>query len=83
MRYTPAPIPKDCPPALGAYLARDLARIAADTMSHVPALVTLTPRGTAPPRPRDGMIVYADGVAWNPGDGPGFYGFEEGAWRKL
>lgn len=36
-----------------------------------------------PKRPRDGMIVYADGTDWNPGSGEGFYGRENGAWVKL
>lgn len=37
----------------------------------------------APEKPRDGMIVYADGANWNPGSGAGFYGREGGAWVKL
>lgn len=37
----------------------------------------------APEKPRDGMIVYADGTNWNPGAGDGFYGREGGAWVKL
>lgn len=36
-----------------------------------------------PRKPRDGMIVYADGTNWNPGSGKGFYGRENGAWVKL
>ena len=36
-----------------------------------------------PDRPRDGMVVYADGTNWNPGSGEGFYGRQNGAWVKL
>lgn len=36
-----------------------------------------------PLRPRDGMIVYADGTNWDPGAGEGVYGREGGAWVKL
>ncbi len=36
-----------------------------------------------PARPRNGMVVYADGTDWNPGSGEGFYGRENGAWVKL
>lgn len=36
-----------------------------------------------PTRPRNGMIVYADGTEWDPGAGEGFYGYEAGAWVKL
>lgn len=37
----------------------------------------------APSNPREGMIVYADGVVWNPGSGPGSYEFTGGLWRPL
>ena len=37
----------------------------------------------APQRPRNGMIVLADGTDWNPGAGAGFYGYRGGAWVKL
>lgn len=36
-----------------------------------------------PARPRDGMIVLADGTAWNPGSGAGYYGYYGGSWAKL
>lgn len=37
----------------------------------------------APAKPRDGMIVYADGTTWNPGSGKGTYEYRSGAWVKL
>lgn len=38
----------------------------------------------APVKPRDGMIVLADGSLWNPsGAGAGFYGYYAGSWKKL
>ena len=36
-----------------------------------------------PIRPRNGIIVYADGTDWNPGSGEGYYGYYNSAWRKL
>lgn len=36
-----------------------------------------------PQRPREGMIVHADGTAWNPGDGPGTYRYEGGSWVRI
>ena len=36
-----------------------------------------------PSRPREGMIVIADGVKWNPGSGAGAYEYRGGAWYKL
>lgn len=45
--------------------------------------VMLSPLGAAPSKPRDGMLVYADGVNWNPGAGAGIYARQAGAWVKL
>lgn len=36
-----------------------------------------------PERPREGMIVHADGAAWNPGTGAGTYRYQSGAWVKI
>lgn len=46
--------------------------------------VDLRPINAEPNRPRTGMIVYADGVDWDPtGEGPGIYQYLEGNWSKL
>lgn len=37
----------------------------------------------APLKPRDGMIVLANGSSFNPGSGAGFYGYRAGSWRFL
>jgi len=38
----------------------------------------------APPKPRAGTIVYADGVHWNPGNGEGVYVFGlDGVWHSV
>ena len=36
-----------------------------------------------PKRPRDGMLVAADGSDWNPGAGPGTYEYVGGVWRRV
>lgn len=36
-----------------------------------------------PKRPRDGMIVSADGTDWNPGSGAGAYEYVGGNWRRV
>lgn len=46
-------------------------------------LVWIDPRGREPDKPRDGMVVYANGTTWDPGDGEGFYVYENGAWKKT
>lgn len=76
--YTPSTIPAG---GLRAFLAGELRRIAValDKIEaiHLPSL------GAAPEKISNGMIVYADGVNWDPGSGAGFYGREAGAWVKL
>lgn len=37
----------------------------------------------APPRPQEGMVAFADGVDWNPGEGPGLYQYYAGTWHKI
>jgi hypothetical protein len=78
--FTPEAIPNDCPPALGAWLANQLRRIA----NELNAMPLVTSTGTAPERPRNGMVAYAL-APWATalGAGEGFYGYETGAWRKL
>jgi len=36
-----------------------------------------------PARPREGMLAYADGTAWNPGSGLGVYQYRGSAWVLL
>jgi hypothetical protein len=45
--------------------------------------IVFRPFFVAPTKPREGMVVYADGVSWNPGSGAGTYEYRGGAWRKL
>ena len=37
----------------------------------------------APDRPRNGMVVLADGTNWDPGSGAGVYAYYGSAWVKL
>jgi len=43
----------------------------------------LTNSTSAPSNPYDGMIVYANGVDWNPGSGEGVYAYYNSQWNKL
>lgn len=45
--------------------------------------IQLAEKVAPPTRPRDGMLVFADGTSWNPGGGRGFYGYYSGTWNKL
>ena len=77
--YQPTPVPNDAPQGLKAYLANELRKIAS-VLSNRLQLPIL---GAEPEKIEEGMIVFADGTAWNPGSGRGFYGYRSGAWRKL
>ena len=43
----------------------------------------LTELHVAIAKPRDGMVVFADGTDWNPGSGRGYYGYYSAAWHFL
>jgi len=45
--------------------------------------ITLDSRAVAPSKPREGMVVRADGTNWNPGAGAGLYEYLSGTWTKL
>lgn len=53
------------------------------SMSEGNEFLLLEMRYAAPSKPRDGMVVLADGTSWNPGSGAGYYGYRAGAWRFL
>ena len=55
-----------------------MARVLNETLA-----VDLRPINAEPTRPRDGMIIYADGTNFDPGAGEGVYAREAGAWVKL
>lgn len=40
-------------------------------------------RSTAPQKPRESMLAFADGVNWNPGSGKGMYCYYNSAWHFL
>lgn len=85
MAYVPRelPIPEEATRVLTEWLAEEFRAVAVGTS---PAdLVQLPELHNPPQRPRDGMIVLADGIDWEPvaGQGRGFYGFHGGVWNKL
>jgi len=78
--YRPSQPPKD-PKDLPAWLIQEHQRIS-ESMSIGADSVQLVSQDRAPAKPRDGMIVLANGL-WNPGAGAGYYGYRSGAWRLL
>ena len=81
MNYTPAQVPSD-PAQLPAFLLQELANLRSQLAAAQSSLYLQT-LYAAPDRPRDGLIVLADGTTWNPGAGAGVYARVGGAWVKL
>lgn len=82
MAYEPTVMPPiSSAEDLARYVAEEFQRIA-ESQQEVIAL-DLRPINAAPLRPREGMIVFADGTSWDPGSGAGSYEFRGGAWIKL
>lgn len=82
MRSTYEPLqPPDSSPA-SAWAAREFQRLAEVLNGGLPRLI-LPPQHAAPDKPREGMLVNADGTDWNPGGGAGLYVYVAAAWTKL
>lgn len=79
VQYIPAPPVKEDASVYTFRELQDLTRALAEPQ-EVSYLQVLN---VAPARPREGMVACADGTNWNPGEGPGFYGYLSGAWRIL
>lgn len=70
--------------ALLAYVQQELANIS-DAMNDISRL-QLNQITKAPPVPREGLVVYADGVSWNPngwGKGLRVYDATAAQWRAV
>jgi len=68
----------------------DLPRFLDDTFIEIQNVLEVVRDGhldvvyTAPDKPRQGDIRYADGTSWNPGSGEGIYFYNSaGSWVKL
>tara|TARA_R110000868_G_scaffold256049_1_gene512776 strand:- start:266 stop:511 length:246 start_codon:yes stop_codon:yes gene_type:complete len=79
--YQPRSVPPNAAD-LPAFLQQELMNIARATLEGNQFL-SLEMLYVAPAKPRDGMVVLADGTSWNPGSGAGFYGYRAAAWRFL
>lgn len=82
--YQPRPLPANPSLAsLAQHVSDELQQIArggGDTVDFV----QLNVLHASPKKPRDGMVVCADGTNWQPlGAGGGFFGRFGGAWVKL
>lgn len=83
MPYNPTPPPRTRPELqeIYDYLEQELQSIAREMNETLN--LDLRTTYSAPDRPREGMIVQADGTSWNPGAGAGTYKYQSGAWVKF
>lgn len=79
--YAPRIPPNDVA-ALPQWLTQELSNLQAALLREQ-EFVMLQTLNAAPVRPREGMVVKADGTNWNPGSGAGVYARVSGAWVKL
>lgn len=82
MAYYPAHVPALVDvEELRQYLEDELRRIAAEFQQT--EILNFRILNTEPAKRMDGMLVFADGVNWDPGSGAGLYERRSGAWQKL
>lgn len=83
MLYNPGPPPHvdGSQYVLLQYMQNELRNIAAAFLTV--ESIELQVLNVEPSRPRNGMIVLADGTNFNPGSGAGFYGRSAGTWVFL
>ena len=80
--YVPEPLnPNPSQQELVGYLQKQLQQIG--TAFGQSELYILDVAFEEPQKTRDGMLVLADGVRWNPGQGAGMYWYLGGVWNKL
>lgn len=69
---------------LKSILQRQLDRIGLESNLLQPGIgMLLFVQHVALTKPRDGLVVFADGTNWNPGAGAGIYAYHSGVWNKL
>ena len=76
--YAPGLLPADAP----EWMRRELRSIS-EAIGNKTPIVWLDKSYAPPKKYSDGMVVLADGTAWNPGSGAGVYCYRAGAWRFL
>lgn len=79
--YQPLVLPQD-PALLSQAVQLELERLALQ-LAEAQDYAFLKTLYAAPGKPREGMIVMADGTGWNPGSGAGVYAYRGGAWTFL
>ena len=82
MKFVPNAVPF-LSDSIRAWLADQFRQIAATLAAPTIDVAYHTILHAPPDRIEDGIVVYADGVDWNPGAGVGIYARVSGAWVKM
>ena len=61
----------------------ELEAVSRETENPSVVTFTLAVQAAAPAQVFDGLMVYADGTAWDPGSGEGIYAYYNSTWNKL
>lgn len=82
--YYPKEYPTNATPdEVAQFVYQELQQLSALLQSLQVPWMTLAELHVAPTKPRDGMVLFADGTDWNPGGGRGVYVYSSSAWVKL
>lgn len=81
--YTPNQTSFTKPEDVLTFVQQELRRVSAAMQEMSTQQVVFAELHTAPEKPREGMVVYADGTDWNPGDGKGIYAYTGGEWVRV
>ena len=79
--YQPSTPPSD-PGAVAGWALDELTQLAR-LLNDGMRILVVPPIYAEPARPREGMVVNADGTEWDPGGGAGLYQYLSSAWVKL
>lgn len=82
--YTPEPLLSS--PSLeylAAYVHRELQRLSGELQSGSFNVLLIPTLHAEPSKPRENLIVGADGTDWDPGSGQGIYAYYNSVWNKL
>lgn len=69
--------------SLRSFVVQEFQRLALDLETNQVESLQLVERYSAPVKPREGLVVFADGTSWDPGSGRGVYVYSSSAWVKL
>lgn len=81
--YSPGPLNDNSLEALRDFVLEELQRLSNVLFAMQVQQIQLTELHVAIAKPREGMVVFADGTDWNPGSGRGVYVYSSSAWVKL